>query len=104
MIYKGLENRWGLTALQGSNPCLSAMFFVYILQSEKDKRYYYGCTCNLATRLKAHNSGKVRSTKNRRPLRLIYFETFSAKREALIRESFFKSKAGYAWLKNQGII
>ena len=80
------------------------MYYVYILQSLKDGRYYYGCTANLPQRIKAHNQGRVRSTKHRRPLKLIYFETFESKTEALRRERFFKSKAGYAWLKNQGII
>lgn len=80
------------------------MFFTYILQSEKDKRFYYGSTSDLETRVKAHNYGKVRSTKSRRPLNLIYSESFTTKKDAIQRELFFKSKAGYAWLKNQGII
>ncbi|MBN2425373.1 MAG: GIY-YIG nuclease family protein [Calditrichaceae bacterium] len=80
------------------------MFFAYILQSEKDQKYYYGHSSDLDLRLKSHNQGKVRSTKYRRPFKLIYFESFSTKKEAIQRERFFKSKAGYAWLKNQGII
>jgi putative endonuclease len=80
------------------------MFFTYILQSEKDQKYYYGSTANLELRIKAHIQGKVRSTKSRRPLKLVYSECFSTKKEAIQRELFFKSKAGYAWLKNQGII
>ena len=80
------------------------MYITYILQSEKDNRYYYGSTSNLDARLKAHNQGKVRSTKTRRPLKLIYSDSFITKKEAIQREMFFKSKAGYAWLKNQGII
>jgi putative endonuclease len=80
------------------------MHFVYILQSEKDHKYYYGSTSDLEIRIKTHNQGKVRSTKSRRPLILIYSETFLTKKEALQRELFFKSKAGYAWLKKQKII
>ena len=80
------------------------MFYTYILQSENDRRYYYGSTSDFNNRLKSHNHGKVRSTKHRRPLKLIYVEEFPTKKEALQRESFFKSIAGYAWLKNQGII
>ena len=80
------------------------MFCAYILQSEKDGKHYYGSTGNLEQRLKAHNAGKVRSTKHRRPFKLIYFEQFPTKAEALKRERFFKSIDGYNWLKSQGII
>ena len=80
------------------------MFYTYILQSENDRRYYYGSTSDFNNRLKSHNYGKVRSTKHRRPLKLIYLEEFPTKKETIQREFFFKSKAGYAWLKNQEII
>jgi len=80
------------------------MFYAYILKSLKDDKYYYGSTSDLDKRLKYHNSGKVRSTKNRQPLILIYSESFETKTLAIKREMFFKSKAGYAWLKNNGII
>ncbi len=100
----GLENRCALLGTQGSNPCLSAMFYTYILLSEKDNRCYYGSTSDLDQRVKAHNQGKVRSTRSRRPLKLIYYESYETKKVALQRELFFKTKAGYIWLKNQGII
>ena len=79
-------------------------YYAYILQSEKDNRYYYGSTGNLAERLKQHNLGKVPSTKHRRPLRLVYQESFAEKRDAIQRERFFKTIAGYLWLKTEGII
>jgi putative endonuclease len=100
----GLENRCTHSRTQGSNPCLSAVYYVYILQSQKDSSYYYGRSEDINSRFKSHNSGKVRSTKHRRPLKLIYFETFASKKEAIQRELFFKSIDGYVWLKNQGII
>ena len=88
----------------GSNPTLSAMYYAYILKSLKDGRYYYGSTGDLTKRLKAHNAGKVRSTKSRRPWKIHYTESFASKSEALKRERFFKSPAGYGWLKDRGII
>ena len=81
-----------------------AMHFAYILKSIKDQKFYYGSTSILEKRLKSHNSEKVRSTKNRRPFVLIYSESFESKTQALERERFFKSIAGYAWLKNNNII
>ena len=48
------------------------MYYVYVLQSEKDRKIYVGFTKNLEERLKLHNNGKVKSTKNRLPLKLVY--------------------------------
>ncbi|NMB82415.1 MAG: GIY-YIG nuclease family protein, partial [Ignavibacteria bacterium] len=55
------------------------MFTVYILRSDKDKKRYIGFTDNLDRRISEHNSGRVVSTKNRRPLNLIYTEQFENK-------------------------
>jgi len=52
------------------------MFFVYILISKKDKKRYIGMTSDLNRRLFEHNAGLVKSTKNRTPLELLYFEKF----------------------------
>ena len=79
-------------------------YFVYILISEKDGKYYYGYTSNLQERLGRHNSGLVRSTKARIPFKIHYFEEFESKTEALKRELFFKSIDGYNWLRDQNII
>jgi putative endonuclease len=70
------------------------MYFVYILLSEKDNKRYIGCTENLDRRLTEHNSGLVKSTKNRRPLKLIHFEKFISKSDAMKREKKIKSKKG----------
>jgi putative endonuclease len=80
------------------------MAIAYILKSVKDGKYYYGSTEDLETRLKAHNAGKVKSTKGRRPLVLHFKEEFPTKREARQRELFFKSIAGYSWLKAKEIL
>ena len=50
------------------------IYYVYVLLSEKDNLFYTGYTSDLKNRLEQHNSGKVFSTKNRIPLRLIYYE------------------------------
>ncbi|MGB5019224.1 MAG: GIY-YIG nuclease family protein, partial [Candidatus Moraniibacteriota bacterium] len=43
------------------------MFYVYLLQSEKDDKWYTGCTNDLKKRFSEHNKGSVFSTKNRVP-------------------------------------
>ena len=75
------------------------MFYVYILISEKDHRTYVGFTPDLARRLEKHNSGLVESTRHRRPLRILFYETFSTSPEARKRETYWKSGAGRRKLK-----
>jgi len=67
-----------------------ATYYVYILKSLKDGKFYTGCTANLKKRLKQHNGGRVRSTKARRPLKLVYWETFATRSEAMRRERHIK--------------
>ena len=66
-------------------------YFVYILYSQKDHKLYVGCTHDVKTRVKEHNSGKVSATKSRVPLVLIHSEKFEDKTEAFNRERFLKS-------------
>ena len=80
------------------------MFIAYILKSEKDNTYYYGSTNDISSRLKYHNSGKVRYTKGHLPYKLHYSESFESRSEAMARERFFKSIDGYNWLKKEKII
>jgi len=65
-------------------------YFFYILECG-DKGYYYGSTSNLKDRLNRHNRGYVSSTRHRRPVRLVFFEELTSKRDVLKRERQFKS-------------
>ena len=76
---------------------LSYMSYVYILLSLKDNKTYTGSTNNLEPRFKQHNSGEVKSTKGRTPLRLIYKEEYPNKYQAFNREQHFKT----AWGRRQ---
>jgi putative endonuclease len=75
------------------------MYYVYILQSKKDKAMYVGHTSNLRKRLEMHNLGKVFSTKPRKPFALIYYEAHQNKNDALKREDFLKSGWGKNYIK-----
>ena len=76
------------------------MFYVYIIKSNFNGKYYTGSSKNYNVRLKSHNSGKVKSTKAYRPWELVYLESFEQKREALKREKQIKSyKSGNAFKK-----
>ncbi|CUT04545.1 GIY-YIG nuclease family protein [Candidatus Chrysopegis kryptomonas] len=70
-------------------------YFVYILKSLKDSGYYIGHTKNVERRLREHNLGRVKSTKCRRPFKLIYTEKFETKKEAFAKEMYLKSPEGY---------
>jgi putative endonuclease len=67
---------------------------VYLLYSNKDHRTYVGSTNNIERRIREHKDGKCISTKNRRPLCLIYSEEYDSIVEARKREHYFKSHAG----------
>ena len=79
-------------------------FFTYILFSPQFNKHYYGHTSDLQKRLVDHNLGLSNYTKKIIPWKLIYYEQFSTRSEAIKREKFFKSIAGYHWLKNKNII
>ena len=66
------------------------MNYTYILKC-KDGSYYTGWTNDLKKRLQAHNDGKgAKYTKYRRPVQLVYYETFKSKQEAMSREYAIK--------------
>ena len=76
------------------------MYYVYIIKSETTGRYYIGVTSDLVQRLKHHNSGANRSTKNKGPWVVAYSEKFNDKKSAWLRERQIKKyKGGEAFKK-----
>ena len=64
--------------------------YVYIVQCA-DATYYTGWTNDLIKRIEAHNAGKgAKYTKSRRPVQLVYYETYATKSEAMAREYAIK--------------
>lgn len=60
--------------------------YVYIVKCH-DNTYYTGWTTDLVQRISRHNCGTgAKYTRSRRPVELVYFETFQNKSEALKRE------------------
>lgn len=74
-------------------------YYVYILLSLKDLRFYVGYSKNLKQRILQHNYGEVKSTQNRRPLKLIHYEYFIDEDDAKAREIFLKSGFGRGQMK-----
>lgn len=75
-------------------------YYVYILYSSIDRKLYIGSTSNLKQRLNQHKTGQVVSTKNRLPLKLIHYEYFINKSDALAREKYLKSGYGHDQLNS----
>jgi putative endonuclease len=75
------------------------MFYVYILKSEINGKCYIGSTRGLENRLKAHNAGKIRSTKAFVPYKVIYKETYSTYTEARRREIYIKKRKSRKYLE-----
>ncbi|MBU0645863.1 GIY-YIG nuclease family protein [Patescibacteria group bacterium] len=77
------------------------MHYVYVLFSRPDRKLYVGYTNDLNRRLKEHHSGLVKSTSERRPLKLIYYEAYLTSHEAARREKYLKGGNGRTQLKTQ---
>ena len=82
------------------NPVRPGWFYTYLLICEKTRTFYTGATDNLEKRLKQHDSGQVYYTKNKLPVKLVYFEACLSKNDAYRRERCLKTGMGKRYLKN----
>ena len=78
------------------------MYYTYVLQL-KDKSYYVGYSSDLKERIKDHQEGSVESTKNLRPVKLIYYSAFSSQKKATDFEKYLKTSSGFAF-RNKRLI
>ena len=75
------------------------MFIVYILRSLKNNKRYIGQTSkNAFARLKEHNHGSNKWTRQNGPFSIIHTESCNIRTEAIKREHFLKSGQGRKWL------
>ncbi len=77
------------------------MFYTYVLRSQKDKKFYTGYTKDLKLRFEQHTQGLVDSTKDRRPLKLVYYEACLKREDATHREKYLKTHYGKMFIKNR---
>ena len=76
-------------------------YYVYVLKSKKDAKFYTGYNKNLKLRFEQHQKGFVDSTKNRRPFELVYFEGCCNQQDATHREKYLKTFLGKLFLRNR---
>lgn len=77
------------------------MYYTYVLRSLKDNRFYTGFTKDLKQRFEQHQKGRIESTKDRRPLELIYYEACLDQKDATKREKYLKTYNGKMFLRNR---
>ncbi len=77
------------------------MYYTYVLQSTKDNNFYVGFTRDLKLRFEQHSRGLVEATKNRRPIKLIYYEACLNQDDAVKREKYLKTYHGRFFLKKR---
>ncbi|MCK4352096.1 GIY-YIG nuclease family protein [candidate division WOR-3 bacterium] len=66
------------------------MYYVYLLQSKKNGKFYIGYAADLMERLRQHNAGKSIATKSGALFELVYYEAYENKKDALSRERKLK--------------
>lgn len=81
---------------------LFKLLYIYILECS-DSSYYIGVTNNVELRINQHNEGmdKEAYTYERRPLKLIYVESFSDYNQVIAREKQIK---GWTRRKKEALI
>jgi putative endonuclease len=77
------------------------MFYVYVIRSEIDGRFYVGMCSDLERRIREHNVGKTFSTKAYRPWELFFFEKYLTRVQARSREKFLKGGSGKEFIKRK---
>lgn len=74
------------------------MYYVYILQSKKDKSYYKGVTEDLKKRVYDHNHGSNKYSSTKIPFELVWYCAFKEKSKALDFEKYIKHGSGFAFI------
>ena len=75
-------------------------YWVYVLELVNGRKYI-GHTNNLERRLQEHLTGRSTYTKRNNANKLLYFEKYNSRSEAMKREKFLKSGRGRTWLKHK---
>ena len=80
---------------------MNPFHYVYVLRSSKDGNFYVGYSSDLKRRINQHESGKVPSTADRRPLELVYYEACRTQADATKREKYLKTAWGKRYIKGR---
>ncbi len=78
------------------------MYYVYLLEDQNNLSWYIGFSENLQERIDDHKKGRgCNTTSKKENWKLIYYEAYPNKKDALGREKFLKGGSGRNYLKKQ---
>ena len=78
------------------------MYYVYVLKSISLRELYIGQTNDLKRRFAEHNEKKNISTKHKAPFKLVYYEAYQSRSDAVYREKQLKRHSqAYVALKDR---
>ncbi len=80
---------------------INMFYYTYVLVSEKDGDLYIGWSSDLRARIIKHNNGLVNATRERKPMKLVYYEACLNKTKAIEREKQLKTGFGRSYLKRR---
>ena len=66
------------------------MHCVYVIQSERTKKLYFGYTTDIQKRIVSHNARMNTATKSGAPWKVVYCEIYRSAKDARERESQLK--------------
>jgi len=66
------------------------MHYLYLIHSKSANKFYVGTTPDLPKRFYSHNQGKNPATKSGIPWKLVYYEAYPTKVDAINREQKLK--------------
>jgi putative endonuclease len=75
------------------------MMYAYVIYNLEHHRFHYGVCSDLEQTEHAHNEGKIEETRDITPWTLVYHEKCADNQQAVRRVRFFRSQAGYYFLK-----
>lgn len=75
------------------------MYYTYALLSVVTGKIYIGYSADLKKRIKTHLCKSVHTTKRMGQIKLIFYEAFVSKQDAIRREKYFKTTKGKRALK-----
>ena len=74
-------------------------YYVYIIQSKKNGKFYIGFMDDVERRITQHNSGRNKSTKSGVPWELKLKEEFDNRKSAMNREKQIKDKKSRKYIE-----
>ena len=75
------------------------MYYVYIIRSEKDGSFYTGMTSDVDRRLQEHNRSDTKTTRSKKPWKVVYSQEFPTRAEARKYEKYLKTGSGREFRK-----